>query len=202
MKLFEEFKLFEKYLMEYALKVDSNGKAYVAVPWNDYAAKTQNDNLVKLTLEGTTFGINETALSTKLSGIETAAGSKIASVTGESGDAALISVSTDDNKAVTVASTTKLSGAVALAETAVQGVASADTDVISITAVEGEKNKYSFAAGTKLTNAIGAAETAVQTVKIGDLTFTTDSGVASVAHDTFVEHFAMTEDDIKAICVF
>ena len=187
----------------YAVKVDTDGNAYVAVPWTDttYSATAQNDNLVKLGLSDTAFSIDESALTTRLEGIDTAVSSKIASVTGESGDNALISVSTDDNKAVTVASTDKLSAAVGLAETSIQsvGVLEADKNIISVE--KDDDNNVTLSAGTDLETAITNANSAVQTVKIGDLEFTKADGVASVAHDDFVSYFAMNEDDIKAICI-
>ena len=187
----------------YAVKVDGNGNAYVAVPWEDtkYSATVQDSNLVKLELADTAFSINETALTTRLNGIDTAVSSKIASVTGEDGDNALISITTDANKAVTVASTTKLSNAVEKAENSIQGVGVLDADKNIISVEKDDDNNITLSAGTDLEAAITNANSAVQTVKIGDLEFTKADGVASVAHDDFVGYFAMTDDDIKAICV-
>ena len=186
----------------YAVKVDKDGNAYVAVPWEntEYSATVQDSNLVKLGLSDTAFSIDETALTTRLTGIDTAVSSKIASVTGESGDAALISVSTDANKAVEIKSTNKLSTAVGLAETSIQGVSVKESDKNIIGVETDDDNNVTLSAGTALNTAITNANSAVQTVKIGELTFTKADGVASVTHDDFVGFFAMTDDDIKDIC--
>ena len=185
----------------YAVKVDTNNNAYVAVPWVDteYSATVQDSNLVQLGLSDTEFSIDESALTDRLSEIDATVKAKVESVD-EAENEELISVDTDENKAVTIASTAKLSDAVEKAENSIQGVGVIEADKNIIGVEKDDDNNVTLSAGTDLKDAIQKANDAVKEINIGELEMKPVDGIASVAHDNLVGYFAITENDINNIC--
>jgi hypothetical protein len=192
----------------YAVELDTDGKAYVAVPWTDttYETGATQGTYVKVSVDGTSINSDDSALATALETLNT---SKVATASGDDYvDAKVESGSTE----VKVAAKQALKNAVKAANSAVQTVAKgtgievttdgttatvaldaatiaslgkADAAVKSVAgdgtlilAVTSD-NAVSITPTDKLTNAVKAAEEAVHTVAEGTGIAVTKNGTTS-----------------------
>jgi hypothetical protein len=190
----------------YAVELDTDGKAYVAVPWTDttYETGATQGTYVKVSVDGTSINSDDSALATALETLNT---SKVATASGDDYVDAKV-----EGTEVKVAAKQALKNAVAAANSAVQTVAkgtgievttdgttatvaldattiaslgnadsaiqSVSADGTLISAVTSDK-AVSITPTDKLTNAVKAAEEAVQTVAEGTGIAVTKNGTTS-----------------------
>ena len=190
----------------YAVELDTDGKAYVAVPWTDttYETGAAQGTYVKVSVDGTSINSDDSALATALETLNT---SKVATASGDdyvnakvegtevkvSATAKTIaSLSKADSAIQTVAkgagievTTDGTTATVALDATTIASLGKADAAVKSVSAdgtlisAETSDNAVSVGPTDKLTNAVAAAETAVQTVAEGTGITVTKNGTTS-----------------------
>ena len=212
----------------YAVELDTDGKAYVAVPWTDttYSTGAAQGTYVKVSVDGTSVNSDDSALVTALETLNT---TKVATASGDTYVNAKV-----EGTEVKVSATTALTNAVAAANSAVQTVAQgtgiavttdgttatvalseatiaslgkADAAVKSVSA-EGtliaaaiSDNAVSLTVTDKLTNAVAAAESAVQVVAEGDgIVVTKNSTTSTVAlNETTKASLAKADSAIQGV---